>query len=147
MVGCCEPGLAWLGGQRLFNTMRCQGNEAHKIYSTRYTTLSEDGGMTWSEPVPLVYDDGTTVWTPVSIAVFDPERLCVLRDTIRVIQDLPEGAPMTRRYTNFSMSEERGTGDLMLLMPEQPKHMGFEEMTKAEDFEADCIRFRVRFVE
>lgn len=177
MVGCCEAALAWLGGERLFNTMRCQGNEAHGINSIRYTTFSEDGGMNWTEPAPLVYEDGGTVWTPASphrfhmstktgrtyvlanilpgpvygqtprypltIAEFDTDRLCVLRDTVQVIQDLPEGAPESRRYTNFSMYEERGSGDLILQMPEQPKDVEFEAMTKPEDFTADCIRFRI----
>ena len=134
--------------------------------------------MTWSEPTPLVYGDGSTVWTPASphrffassktgksyvianilpgpvygqtprypltIAEFDAGRVCVLRDTVQVIQDLPEGAPKSRRYTNFSMYEERGTGDLILLMPEQPKKVEMGEMTRAEDMEADCIEFRVR---
>ena len=135
--------------------------------------------MTWSEPAPAVYDDGTTVWTPssphlffvssvngktyvlanflpgpvygqtprypLSIAEFDTERACVLRDTIEVIQDLPEGAPESRRYTNFSMYEDRETGELVLQMPEQPKKMGFEEMTRPEDFESDNIQWRVKF--
>ena len=178
VVGCNEAALLWLGGQRLFNTMRCQGVERCGIYSTRYTTVSEDGGMTWTEPTPLVYDDDSTVWTPASphrffpssktgktyllanilpgpvygqtprypltIAEFDTNRLRVLRDTVQIIQDLPEGAPKSRRYTNFSMYEERGTGDLILLMAEQPKKVEFEEMTRPEDMEADCIEFRVR---
>ena len=133
--------------------------------------------MNWTDPAPLVYEDGGTVWTPASphrfylssktgrtyvlanilpdpvrgqtprypltIAEFDTDRLCVLRDTVQVIQDLPEGAPESRRYTNFSMYEERGSGDLILQMPEQPKDVEFEAMTKPEDFTADCIRFRI----
>ncbi len=179
-MGCGEPALLWLGGTRLFNTMRCQGSKKHGIYSTRYTTLSEDGGITWSDPVPLTYDDGSTVWTPASphrffvssrtdktyvianflpapvhdqrpryplgIAEFDTDRLCVLRDSVAVIQDLPEGAPKSRRYTNFGMYEERGSGDLILTMPEQPKKMDFEAMTRPEDFESDCIQWRVRLL-
>ena len=179
MIGCCEPGLASLGGERLYNSMRCQGNEAYNIYATRYTTVSEDGGMTWSAPTPAVYDDGETAWSPaspnlffvssvtektyvlanflpgpvygqmprypLSIAEFDTDGACVVRDTLEVIQDLPEGAPETRRYTNFSMYEDRETGELVLQMPEQPKLMGFEEMTKPEDFVSDNVQWRIRF--
>jgi len=178
IAGCCEPALIHLGGGRLFNTMRCQGDEAAGIYSTRHTTVSEDGGMTWSEPAPLVYEDGETVWTPASvhqffpssvtgktyllanilpgpvhaqtprypltIAEFDTGRLCVLRDTVRVIQNLPEGAPQERRYTNWGSYEERGSGDLILTLPEQPKLMDFSAMTRPEEFTADCLRYRVR---
>ena len=178
MIGCCEPALCSLGGNRLFNTMRCQGDEKSGIYAIRHTTVSNDGGLTWSEPTPLVYDDGETVWTPASvhrffpssktgktyllanilpapvhaqtprypltIAEFDTERCCVLRDTVEVIQDLPEGAPTERRYTNWGQYEERGTGDLILTLPEQPKHMDFSAMTRPEQYTADCIRFRIR---
>jgi len=177
-MGCAEPALARLGGDRLYNTMRCQGSPEHGTYAVRYSTLSEDGGMTWTEPAPLVYDDGSTVWTPASvhrffessktdktyvlanildapvyhqkpryplcIAEFDPERMCVGRDTVQVVQDLPPGAPVERRYTNFSMYEERGTGDLILVMPEQPNAVNFTEMTKPGDFTADCYAWRIR---
>jgi len=87
---------------------------------------------------------GQTPRYPLTIAEFDTNRLCVRRDTVQVIQGLPEGAPKSRRYTNFSMYEERGTGDLVLLMPEEPKKVEFEERTRPEDMEADCIEFRVR---
>ncbi len=181
VVGCCEASLAWLGGTRLFNTMRCQGSEAHGIQSVRHTTVSDDGGLTWSGPRPLVYDDGETVWTPASvhqfyrnsssgktyvlanflpgpvygqtpryplgIAEFDTEQLCVVRDTVRVIQDLPEGAPKSRRYTNFGMYEDRETGELVLLMPEQPRDIEFQDMTRPSDFTSDCIEFRIRILD
>ncbi len=176
--GCCEPALALIPGDRLFNTMRCQGDEGAGIYSTRYTTVSDDGGLTWSEPTPLVYDDGETVWTPASvhrffvssktgktyllanilpgpvhgqmprypltIAEFDTERACVLKNTISVIQDLPEDAPEQRRYTNWGMYEERGVCDLIMIMPEQPKSVNFTDMTKPEDYTSDCVKFRIK---
>ena len=87
---------------------------------------------------------GQTPRYPLSIAEFDVEIRRVIRDSVQVIQDLPEGAPKSRRYTNFSMYEERETFDLILRMAEQPKHVEFEEMTRAEDFEGDCIQFRIR---
>jgi len=68
--GCCEPALTSLGGDRLFVTMRCQGGEEQGIYSAKYSALSEDGGMTWSTPEPLLYDDGTAVWSPASSSSF-----------------------------------------------------------------------------
>jgi hypothetical protein len=140
--------------------------------------MSRDGGLTWSAPEPLRYDDGTTVWTPASysqfvessktgrtywlanilsepvhgqmprypltIAEFDTEHCCILRNTVRTIQDLPDGAPLQRRYTNWGSYEERGTGDFVLTLPEQPKHMDFTAMTRPEDFTADCIRYRIQ---
>jgi hypothetical protein len=176
--GCCEPAVTCLGGERLFNAMRCQGDEASGLYSTRQCTVSEDGGMTWSDPEPLRYEDGETVWNPASfsqfikstktgktywfanilpgpvhgqtprypltIAEFDPQRCCILKETVRVIHDLPEGAPDERRYTNWGLYEERGSGDLVMTLPEQPKFLNYTDMTKAEEFTADCIRVRIK---
>ena len=79
---------------------------------------------------------------PLCIAEFDTERVCVLRGTVQVIQDLPPGAPVDRRYTNWGMYEERGTGDLIMLLPEMPRDKNYEDM-KPEDFGADCIRYRI----
>ncbi len=177
-LGCCEPAGIALGGSRVFNTMRCQGDERLGIPSTRYSTLSTDGGMTWSEPQPLCYDDGGTVWTPASfssffrssrtgacywlanilpgpvhgqtpryplaIAEFDPATCRVIRRSIQVIQDRPAHLPEEVRYTNWGLYEERGTGDLIMTMPEQPKLMNFSAMTRPEHFTADCFRYRIR---
>lgn len=177
-AGCCEPAVAALSGERIFNVMRCQGDEARGIHSTRYSTLSTDGGTTWSTPEPLRYDDGQIVWTPaslsaffqssrsgawywianilpgpvhaqtprypLSIAHFDPERCRIIRNSVRVIQDRPPDMPREVRYTNWGCHEERGSGDMILTLPEQPKLMDFSAMTRAGDFTADCLRYRVR---
>lgn len=177
-AGCCEPAPAPLGGERLFNVMRCQGDEVRGIHSTRFSTLSTDGGQTWSEPEPLRYDDGETVWTPasysaffrssrtgrwhwlanilpgpvhaqtprypLSVAEFDPESCRVIRKSVRVIQDRPAGMHKEVRYTNWGCYEDRLTGEMVLTLPEQPKLMDFSAMTRAEDFTADCFRYRVR---
>lgn len=176
--GCCEPATALVSENRIFTTLRCQGDEAAGIPATRYTVLSHDGGVTWSDPEPLRYDDGETVWTPASvhqffvssvtgktyvlanlldepvyaqtpryplaIAELDTQTCRVRRATVQVIQDLPPGAPSERRYTNWGSYEDRLTGELVLTMPEQPKHMDFSAMTKDEDYTADCIRIRIR---
>lgn len=178
-AGCCEPAPAALGGERLFNVMRCQGDPARGIHSTRYATYSTDGGDTWSKPEPLRYDDGETVWSPASLssffhstrtgrwywianilpgpvhgqtpryplclAEFDPDRRCLIRNSIQVIQDRPPHLPAEVRYTNWGFYEERGTGDLILTLPEQPKLMDFSAMTKPADYTADCLRYRVRW--
>jgi hypothetical protein len=68
--GCCEAALARLTKDRWMLTMRCQGDPALKIPSRRMTTISADGGMTWSRPVPLAYEDGSPVWTPASVHRF-----------------------------------------------------------------------------
>jgi hypothetical protein len=177
-LGCCEPAPAALGGERLFNVMRCQGDKTRGIFSTPYATLSADGGDTWSAPAPLLYDTGDNVWVPASLSAFfrssrtgrwywlaniqpgpvfaqmpryplclaelDPERCCILKDSVRVIQDRAPGLPSEVRYTNWGAYEERGSGDLIMTLPEQPKLMDFTKMTQPADFTADCLRYRIR---
>ncbi|HWL54240.1 MAG TPA: sialidase family protein [Chthoniobacteraceae bacterium] len=85
---------------------------------------------------------------PLAIAELDPERLCLVRSSVREIQGLPAGAPACvdpatqrqeetgRRYTNFGLYTDRENGDVVLTLPEQPK-------TSWEDFTADCYRYRL----
>ena len=175
--GCCEPATTMLTGDRLLTTMRCQGTEDGRLFSSRQCVISQDGGSTWGEPQPLRYDDGAEVYVPASYSSFmrssvtgktylfanilpkpvlhqmpryplvmaelDTERGCVLRNSLTVIQDLPEGAPAERRYSNWGSYEERGTGNIILTMPEQPKSHDFTAMTRPDEFTADCYRWRV----
>ncbi|MDP6776266.1 MAG: sialidase family protein [Candidatus Latescibacteria bacterium] len=174
--GTCEPSITSLGGNRLYMTTRCQGGEPQGLYSTRYSTLSEDGGMTWSDPEPLLYDDGSPVHTPASVsafydstgtgktywignilggpvhgqtpryplklAEFDPDKTCLVRDSVRLVQDRPEGAHELVRYTNFGNYEDRESGHLIITLPEQYRNMGYD-MEKPEDFAADCVKYTV----
>ena len=55
---------------------------------------------------------------PLTIAEMDTKRLCIIRDSVTVIQDLPEGAikanedigELGRRYSNFGHYVDRVTG-------------------------------------
>lgn len=181
-IGCCEPDLLYWGGNRLVTTMRCQGNPALSgCYSHRELAQLEDGGLTWTTPCPLRYDDGTPVHVPASysaflrsprtgkaywfanildhpvyaqypcyplvMAEFDPERLCLVKDSLYVIQDLPGGAlPCTnelpwcdaeceRQYTNYGAYVDRETGEFVLTMPEIPR-LSWQEFT------SHCIQLR-----
>jgi len=82
---------------------------------------------------------------PLTIAEFDMKRLCIVKDSVTVIQDLPDGAPkadeekkeLGRRYSNFGHYVDRVTGEFVLMMAEEPK-------VSWDDYTSDCIRFRVR---
>lgn len=169
-VGCCEPAMAHLGGQRLFVTMRCQGYVDRRCPSLKFTSLSEDGGLTWSQPTPLRFDDGEVVNSPASFAQFvrfggsdrhfwvgnisrdpvyaqtpryplyivefDPERLCLMRESLHVIDDWREGLPKDVRFTNWGSYVDRETGEVVLTLPEEPK-------VNWPDLTSDCYRYRI----
>ena len=71
-IGACEPDLLHLGGQRLLTTLRVQGEEEPAgVFSSRHWSVSEDGGMTWSKPEMLCYEDGSMVCVPASLSAFE----------------------------------------------------------------------------
>ena len=88
---------------------------------------------------------------PLALAEFDENRLCLVRDSVTIIQDLPSGAPACeredgpftsenqcgRRYTNWGSYIDRRTGEIVMTLPEQPK-------TSWDDFTSDCIEIRIR---
>ena len=169
--GIAEPDIVSLGGRRLFSTMRAMGTKELNIPSLRMCSLSEDGGRTWTQPKPLTYDDGSTVWvpacpsefltapgenkicwvanileeptygryprTPLAIALFDPDRLCIIRDSVRIFWKKPDDMkPADRRYTNWSSYRDRETGEFVLTMAEEWKY-------SKKDYTADAIAIRL----
>jgi hypothetical protein len=82
---------------------------------------------------------------PLAIAELDTKRLCIIKNSVTVIQDLPKGAiaaneetgELGRRYSNFGHYVDRATGEIVLMMAEEPK-------VDWDDHTSDCIRFRVR---
>ncbi|MBI3985828.1 MAG: exo-alpha-sialidase [Lentisphaerae bacterium] len=181
--GCCEADLLHIRGDKLFTTMRCQGDAGRGLASSRQGSFSTDGGRTWSAPKILSYDDGKPVYVPAAfssflrspltgkvwwfanildrpvpaqyprcplcMAEFDTERLCLIRNSVQIVQDLPPGAPpcktdrpvdgedFGRQYTNFGAYVDRETDEMVLVMPEMPK-------VSWADFTSDCILFRIR---
>lgn len=74
---------------------------------------------------------------PLCIAELIPKQGVLIRSSVTVIDTKPpECREERRRYTNFGFYEERGTGDIILTLPEQPR-------TDWADFTADCYRYRV----
>jgi len=170
--GIAEPDLVSLDGNVLFSTMRAMGTEKLNIPSLRMSAKSVNGGKTWTEPKPLTYDDGATVWVPacpseffvspdtgriywvaniqdkpvfgayprnpLAIAEFDPDRCCLIRESVQVFWRAPANMSATdRRYSNWSSYRDSETGELVLTMPEEWKH-------SRADYTADAIAIRVR---
>ena len=86
---------------------------------------------------------GQTPRYPLNLAVFDPGRACLVRDSVRLIQDRPEGAHKQVRYTNFGCYEDRESGQLIITLPEQYRLRGWDEMEIPEQFAADCVKYSV----
>ena len=47
------------------------------------------------------------------------------------------------RYTNFGEYEDRESRHLIITLPEQYRHKGYDELEKPEDFAADCVKYTV----
>lgn len=73
---------------------------------------------------------------PLVLAEMDRETLRVRREGMTVIDTWKEGQPKDVRYTNWGFYQERGTGDLILHMVEEPK-ISWDDLT------SDCYRYRV----
>jgi hypothetical protein len=83
---------------------------------------------------------------PLTMAEFDTRRMCLLKDSVTVIQALPPGAPQAgdprkgelgRRYSNFGHYVDRRTGEFVLLVAEEPR-------VTWDDYWSDCIRLRIK---
>ena len=73
---------------------------------------------------------------PLAMAEMDTERFCLIKDTVTIIQDFPEGAPANRSYTNFGHYVDRITDEFVLTPAETPKY-------NTRDFRADTVRYRI----
>lgn len=62
--GMIEPTLALLNGGRLLAVMRGSNHTRPELPAYKWASFSDDGGRTWSDPVPWTYDDGTPFFSP-----------------------------------------------------------------------------------
>ncbi len=54
---------------------------------------------------------------PLTIAEFDPETLCIIKDSVQTVYDKPSDAPPQRRYSNWGSYIDRATGEFVLTLP------------------------------
>ena len=90
---------------------------------------------------------GQTPRYPLNLAEFDPDKTCIVKNSIRLIQDKPDDAHELARYSNFGQYEDRRTCNLIISLPEQYRSMGWDDMKKPEDFSADCVKYTVEIGE
>ena len=68
--GADEPSVDILPDARLFMVLRARTypHTGQELPSLHYYCLSSDEGRTWSEPEPLLYDDGAFAYSPACLA-------------------------------------------------------------------------------
>ena len=66
--GLCEPTLARLADGRVLMVMRGSNHKKPEMPSHKWTSLSADGGKTWSPPAPWTYEDKEPFFSPSSIS-------------------------------------------------------------------------------
>ena len=65
--GVFEPTFARLAKDRYIMVMRGSNMKAPQITGQKFFSVSDDGGMRWSRPQPLRYDDGDVVYASSSV--------------------------------------------------------------------------------
>lgn len=70
----------------------------------------------------------------------DEDRLWLIREPLRVIDDWREGLPRDVRVTKWGSYEDRETGEIVLTLPEEPK-------VSWQDLTPDCYGYRIELEE
>lgn len=63
MRGVFEPTFARLGENRYLMVMRNSNHGDPSVTGQKFYSVSENSGYSWSQPSPLTYDDGTTMYS------------------------------------------------------------------------------------
>ncbi len=140
-----DGGLTWTTPRQLTYT------DGSPVYVpgclARFVSVPEIGKHYWITNILPEPTYGCDPRYPLTIAEFDPQKLGIVKNSVTVIQDLPPGAPRCedfshgtgRRYSNFGIYRDRVTGEIVLLLAEEPK-------ISWDDGTADCYRYRLRFM-
>ncbi len=175
--GLMEPETAELSDGRLLVVWRgsTTGWDGTKTTTPgrKFYSLSNDRGLTLSEPAEWSYDDGSSFYSPSSIhrlirhtrtgklywlgnitadppqgnspryplviAEVDETHAALRRDTVTSIDDRQPDQPAEMQLSNFSLLEDRRTGNLELYLTiygERPENV----------FTADCYRYTLQFL-
>jgi hypothetical protein len=62
--GVFEPTFERIGEKKIIMVMRGSNlNKEEQIEGVKFYSISQDNGMTWTKPIPLKYDDGSTMYS------------------------------------------------------------------------------------
>jgi len=66
--GMIEPTLAQFGDGRILMVMRGSNAGNYSLAGTRWYSISQDDGDTWTDPQPWTYEDGQSFYSPSSMS-------------------------------------------------------------------------------
>ena len=167
--GLMEPELAELSDGRVLVIWR--GSNTETTPGRKWYSLSEDGGLTLSEPRELLYDDGTRFFSPSSyhrmirhgrtgnlywignisevppqgnwpryplvIAEVEESLPALRKSTVTAIDDRRPEQTDQVQFSNFSLLEDRETGDLELYLTTYGQ-------VPESVWTADCFKYTLR---
>ena len=67
MRGVFEPTFARIGDNSFIMVMRNSNLKAPEVIGQKFFSVSRDNGYSWSQPKPLTYDDGSTMYSSSSV--------------------------------------------------------------------------------
>lgn len=66
--GMIEPTLAEMENGKLLMVMRGSNDKNPELPSYKWSSVSDDGGISWSEPEPFTFEDGTPFYSPSAMS-------------------------------------------------------------------------------
>lgn len=138
-----DGGMTWKFPEQLRYD---DGSPVHVPASlARFTKNSKSGKAYW---IANIIDDpvcGADPRYPLSIAEFDTNNLCVIKNSVTPVIELAKGAPIYnessnipgKRFSNFAHYIDRESGDLILLIPDEPK-------TNWDKVSADSLKITIK---
>jgi hypothetical protein len=119
------PGRKWLSrsmdGARTWSKPTPLGFEDGTLFhspstGSRLIRSAKTGKLHWIGNISPVNPLGNSPRHPLQIAEFDERRLCLLRNTVRVIDQRTESDTENLQLSNFRVYEDRRSGEFVLTM-------------------------------
>lgn len=141
---------------KIFPSLKYQviSEDGGKTFSTPEVLKYDDGTTVWSPSSYhniIKHSTGRYFWIgnildepayssepryPLNIAEYNPEKLCIIKNSVFEIDTKPDNFKEWRRYTNFGCYEDRKTKEIVLTLPEQAK-------ISKKDFTSDCYIYKI----
>lgn len=118
-------GVKWMtvstdGGKTISPVAEFRYADGSRLYSPssihRFLRSTRNGKLYWLANITAGPPEGQGPRYPLTIAEIDEEKIAVIKESVRVIDDRREGEPATLQLSNFSAIENRETLDFEIYM-------------------------------